>query len=375
MKGWGLVLLLGVSILAGSGPAGGWVSGTGEIDISRSVVQRMADYECHSSMAGDGSLRIGGSSPGASSLSYSGDVPLVGFKRIETGSPFRGTKSSFQEAFSATDMEREVTTSASSHLVATDMKLAFNGTYVTSSNMHQAFVRDVSSHQRYTGNFEIQNMIQFGSLANRRPALSVTVLPQDCSAQVGGPIRREYAVSNVGTVPVRDLSLVDSRVGPVPLSRTELSPGEVASGSSSFALGEEDVPGLHKDSIVATAVDYAGNGAEASASATVDLIGWEGLNLTVESSDGCIHPGGGLASVYTIENTGDLPINNLTVTDSIAPGPVAANLTLMPGEAVNLTADLAVLGPSPLTRLVSASGNRSDGEMVARSIEVVLQPC
>lgn len=375
MKGWGIVLLLGACILAGSGPAGGWVSGAGEIDISRSVVQRMAGYERHSSMAGDGSLQIGSGSPGASSLSYSGDVPLVGFKRIETGPPFSGTKNSFQEAFSATDMEREVTASASSHLVATDMKLAFNGTYFTSSNMHQAFVRDVSSHQRYTGNFEIQNTIQFGSLADRRPALSVTVLPQDCSARVGGPIRREYAIANVGTVPVRDLSLVDSRVGTVTLSRTELSPGEVASGSSSFTLGEEDATGLQRDSIVATAVDFAGNGAEASASATVDLIGWQGLNLTVAATDGCVNPGGGLACLYTIENTGDLPINNLTITDTISPGPVAANLTLMPGEVVNLTANLTVMELAPLTNVVSALGLKSDGEMVGRSKEVGLQPC
>ena len=390
MKGWGLIfLLLGVSFIVASGIAGGWVSGTGEVDISRSVVNRIDDYEYYSTMAGDGSLQMGhiakgsknlekGIFSGGLSLSYSGDIPLVGVKRIETGSPFRGTKTTFQEAFSATEMEREEMTRMGSSVVATDTKLAFNGTYVTSSNSHQAFVRDISSHQRYTGTFEINNMIQFGSLADRRPALAVTILPQECFAEAGALVTRNYAVVNTGTVPVRGLDLVDSRFGPVLLSRTELSPGEVATGSLSFPLGEEALPGPQRDSVVVTAVDFQGNVAEATATATVNLIPARGLNLTVKACEACVRPGEIVTYVYAVENSGDLPIFDINLTDSISSSPIAVNLTLMPGEGLNLTTNRTVREadlPGPLKNVVSAAGINSEGELVGRTREVILLPC
>jgi len=384
--------LLGVSLIIASGPAGGWVSGSGDIDISRSVVNRMEGFEYYNSMSGDGSLVMGHgakevsksgneTSARTSSLSYSGDVPLVGLKRIERGSLFTGAKTSIEEAFSATKIEKEQTTgviSENSQLVGSDTKVSFNGTYMTSSNMHQLFYTDISSHQRLTGNFDINSQISFGGLAERRPSIALAIGPTVSSAKAGAVVTREYQVANTGNVPVQGLTLVDSRVGPVPLTKTDLNPGEVASAVATFVVLEKDLPGPLNDSVQVTGVDYQGNPAVASAFAAVNLIGPRGLNLTVVPVQPCAKAGDVVTYIYTIENVGDFTIAGLNLTDSINGGPIAINANLSPGDGLALSTNRTVNETDlsfPLKNSVLVSGFNSMGEMVESSAEAVLQPC
>jgi len=393
MKGRVLILLLlGVCLLLASGPASGWVSGTGAVDISRSVMNRMEDFEYYNAMSGDGSLDIG---PGAKEvskswndvsarttrLSYSGDVPLVGLKRVERGSLLSGTHTSVEEAFSATQIEKEQTTSVSSENsqhVGTDTKLSFNGTYMTSSNMHQPFSTDVSSHQRFTGNFEIDNQISFGGLADRKPSIALVVGPEVSWAEVGAVVTLNYEVANTGAVPIKGLSLVDSRLGPVALSKTDLNPGEVASAVASFTVLDEDLPGPLNDSVQVTGIDFQGNLAVASATATVNLIGPWDLNLTVTATQPCAMVGDVVTYIYTIENVGDFAIDELSLTDSVDGEPIAINASLSPGDSLTLTTNRTVSEtdlPGHLTSSATVSGSNSIGEMVEGSAEFVLQPC
>lgn len=392
MKGRGLIfLLLGVGLLLSVGPALGWVDGTGTVEVSRSVVNRMEEFEHYSAMRGDGSLALGRGSDGASnfgisdpsktaSLSYTGDAPLVGLKRIERGSLFSGTKTSIMEAFSATEIEKEETTgirSGGSQLVGTENKLSFNGTYVTSSNMHQIFAADISSHQRYSGKFEIVNTISFGSLTDRKPAISLSVLPEETTAGVGEAATRNYEVVNTGTVPVQGLALVDSRIGPVPLTKTSLNPGDSAFAVSSFIVQEEDLPGPLADSAEVRGFDLEGNQAVASAAATVKLIS-PGLNLSIIPLQSCAAAGEVVTYLYEIENAGEFAISGLNLTDSISGGPIAINATLLPGESIALRADGGVIETDlqgPLNNSVTVTGLNSAGEMVGSSAVVVLQPC
>jgi len=263
-----------------------------------------------------------------------------------------------------------------SELVGTDTRISFNGTYMTASNMHQVFARDVSSHQRYTGTFEIDSSIQFGDLADRRPAIELSVVPGFCTVEVGAEVTRNYTIANVGTLPVQGITLVDSRVGPVPLSRADLNPGETATATSSFIVSREDLPGPLNDSIQATAADFQGNLAQDSKAATVRLI-LPKLDLTVTASRSCADIGEVVVYNYNVENLGDLPITVLNLTDSVGGGPVFINLTLMPDERINLSANQTVEMPlsDHLNNSVSVSGITSEGERVRSVAEFVLQPC
>ncbi len=392
MKGRGLILLLlGVGLLLSVGPAFGWATGTGTVEISRSMVNRLDEFEYYSAILGDGNLTLGRGAKGAAnfgigdparttSLSYSGDAPLVGLKRVERGSLFSGTKTSIMEAFSASEIEKEETTqvrSGSSQLVGTENRLSFNGTYMTSSNSHQIFAADISSHQMYSGKFEIENMISFSSLTDRRPSIDLVVAPEVKAVEVGEVVTRNYEVFNTGTVPVQGLSLVDSRVGPVPLSRTDLSPGDAAFAVASFVLTEEDLPGPLTDSVQVTGADLEGNQAVASAVATLNLIR-PGLNLTVTPLQSCAAVGETVTYIYEIENLGELAISGLNLTDSISGGPIFINATLLPNESIAFSAERAVIEKDlqgPINNSVTVFGFNSAGEMVGSSAEVVLQPC
>mgnify|MGYP001191483987 CR=1 FL=1 len=392
MKGRGLIFLLqGVGLMLLIGPALGWVDGTGTVDISRSVVNRMEEFEYYTAMKGDGSLALGRGSGGSSdagignpartaSLSYSGDVPLVGLKRVESGSLFSGTKSSIMEAFSATEIEKEETTgirSGGSQLVGTENKLSFNGTYVTSSNMHQLFAADISSHQKYSGKFEIENTISFGSLTDRRPSISLVVRPEETFVGAGDVVARNYEVVNTGTVSVQGLTLVDSRIGAIPLSKTSLNPGDSASAAASFIIQEGDLPGPLTDLVEVKGFDLDGNQAVASAAATVEVIR-PGLNVTIIPLQSCAAAGEVVTYIYEIENAGEFEISELNLTDSISGGPIAINATLLPGASIALRADSLVVETDLqgfLNNSVTVTGLNSAGEMVGSSAVVVLQPC
>lgn len=392
MKGRVLIfLLLGVGLLLSVGPALGWVSGTGAVEISRSVVNRMEEFEYYSAMSGDGNLALGRGAKaapnfgiadpaGTTSLSYTGDAPLVGLKRVERGSLFSGTKTSIMEAFSATEIEKEETTgirSRGSQLVGTENKLSFNGTYVTGSNMHQLFAADISSHQMYSGKFEIENMISFGSPSDRRPSIDLVVIPEESAVEVGVVATRNYEVVNTGTVPLQGLALIDSRVGAVALSKTDLHPGDTASAVASFIVLEEDLPGPLDDSVRVEGADLAGNRAVASAAATVNLIR-PGLNLTVIPLQPCAAVAETVTYIYEIENGGESAIIGLNLTDSISGGPIFINATLLPEESIVLTANRTVIETDLqgyLTNRVSVVGFNSMGEMIGSSAEVVLPPC
>jgi uncharacterized repeat protein (TIGR01451 family) len=191
-------------------------------------------------------------------------------------------------------------------------------------------------------------------------------------------VTRNYEVANTGNVPIQALSLVDSRTGPVALSKADLNPGEVAFAAVSFFVLEEDLPGPVNDSVQVTGVDFQGNLAAASAVATVNLIGPRGLNLKIVPVQQCAAAGEVVTYIYTIENVGDFAIVGLNLTDSIGSGPIAVNATLLPKDSLNLTANQTVSEmdlSGPLENRVSVTGINTMGEVVESSAGAVLQPC
>jgi len=152
-----LKIILGAVLILGVLPAGGqaWVNGTGMADFSTSFIDRAKDFEYNSAMTGDGHLKIDGNN-----TSYSGNVPLVGSRRVRSGAGL-----AFMENFSVNRMERSHNTNfGASSLpgVSFDNRVSFNGTWEIDAGMHKTLGRNVESHQMYTGDFEIKNTIVFG---------------------------------------------------------------------------------------------------------------------------------------------------------------------------------------------------------------------
>jgi len=87
------------------------------------------------------------------------------------------------------------------------------------------------------------------------PAIPASVLAQDgaelsinlsanmSSAAVGGNITYTYLVSSTGNVTVDNITLLDSKLGQVALSKTSLAPGDNVTASATYTVVQADLPG------------------------------------------------------------------------------------------------------------------------------------
>ncbi len=279
-------IILTLVLVLGSSSAGAKISGTGTIDLGTSVIDRKDGFEYYNSMQGDGHLEMGhgngtapeggGHAKGFGSgvkIAYSGEVPLVGLKQVQSKSLADGTKNSFQESFSVNEMESEQSSyqDPGSQLVGFENKVSFNGTWETTTSSHAIFKRDIKSHQKYSGNFEIEKLILFGS-KTKEASLSLKVTPSHRVAWVGDETDRHYEVANTGGTTIPDVKVIDSRLGFVALDRTYLNPGEVAVGSANYTIGQEDAPGPINDTVWASGSDLRRNAVTVNANVSVELV-------------------------------------------------------------------------------------------------------
>ncbi|HSD57782.1 MAG TPA: hypothetical protein VLB04_06340, partial [Methanotrichaceae archaeon] len=182
------------------------VAGTGSFEVGVSVKDRELALEYYNIMYGDGDLemdtttveaqragKLSGTTGNDSAqplnlyegtrMTYSGKTPLVGVKYIHSKAFWGGIGAEVTETFSVTEMDREETTFFAStnpasylkdpkkiaemlgvspvHTVGISTRNAFNGTWETNSRMHKFFSKDVKSHERFSGKFEVEKLLKF----------------------------------------------------------------------------------------------------------------------------------------------------------------------------------------------------------------------
>jgi len=184
---------------------------------------------------------------------------------------------------------------------------------------------------------------------------------------VGDTITYVYRVTNTGKVPLNRISVVDDPLGPVPIERTELAPWESTEGRLTRTVTEKDLPGPISDTGTATAYDPLGNRVIDSATITLlEISGTGGIRLTKEVNTDQAAVGDTLIYTYTIENTGNVTITDLVLTDDrLGEIPLPRNV-LFPGESMTVTATYTVTAddlPGPLTNHASVSGEGAGGEV------------
>ncbi|MDM7911855.1 MAG: hypothetical protein QUS09_02040 [Methanotrichaceae archaeon] len=182
------------------------VAGTGSFEVGVSVKDRELALEYYNFMYGDGDLEMDTNTVEAqrasrlqesagndsaqllnlfegTRMTYSGKTPLVGVKYIHSKAFWGGIGAEVTETFSVTEMDREGTTFFAStnpasylkdpkkiaevlgvspvHTVGISTRNAFNGTWETNSRMHKFFSKDVKSHERFSGKFEVEKLLKF----------------------------------------------------------------------------------------------------------------------------------------------------------------------------------------------------------------------
>jgi hypothetical protein len=200
------------------------VSGQGVIDSGTSIIDKELALEYNDVMTGNGDLELdqeqaysqnsdklkrnidavnGGNESNLnlfekSSLTYSGEDPLVGGKYLNSREFYGGIGADVKEVFSASQMEKEQTTffstipeeavqkkgsntfigqldaagrntskssdimgNNSAYLIGMEISSTFNGTWGTDATWRKIFYKDIKAHQLFTGTFEAVKTIKF----------------------------------------------------------------------------------------------------------------------------------------------------------------------------------------------------------------------
>jgi uncharacterized repeat protein (TIGR01451 family) len=170
------------------------------------------------------------------------------------------------------------------------------------------------------------------------PAIEVTKSADKTTASTGDTITYTYTVANTDNVTISNISLEDDKLGPISDNIT-LAPGENITVTATYTVSEGD---LEQGSIVnkatATGTEPDGNPVTANDRATVELYK-SGLQVTKEADRETASFMETITYTYTITNTGNVSLSNVTLADDKIPEVSLSsdNVTLTPGESVTAT--------------------------------------
>jgi len=148
--------------------------------------------------------------------------------------------------------------------------------------------------------------------------LSVAANPQ--TVQAGGEVHFTYIVTNTGAVALTNVTIVDSFGNTVDI-------GDLAVDAAAVRTLSENVTTTTTDEVTATGTDPQGGTVSDSDSVTVTVIG-PALDLTVAVNPQTVYPGEVVNFVYTVQNTGDVDLTNVTVVDSFGISTAPADLVV-----------------------------------------------
>jgi uncharacterized repeat protein (TIGR01451 family) len=106
----------------------------------------------------------------------------------------------------------------------------------------------------------------------RGPDLAVAKTVTPSTGAPGETITYTYRVTNSGDLSLNGIIAVDDRLGAVPLGATTLAPDEWTTGTLTYTVGEDDLPGPLTNTVVVTGTPAVGADVTATDSATVALV-------------------------------------------------------------------------------------------------------
>ncbi len=123
------------------------------------------------------------------------------------------------------------------------------------------------------------------------PCINLTKEADVDDACVGDEITYTYTVTNCGDLTLTNVNVVDNKLGSITLGDTTLDPDEITTGTKTYIVTENDLPGPIVNSATATGTPPAGyNNVFGYDSESVPLVCEPCINLTKEADvdDACV---------------------------------------------------------------------------------------
>jgi uncharacterized repeat protein (TIGR01451 family) len=191
-------------------------------------------------------------------------------------------------------------------------------------------------------------------------ALQLNVTADSQTVYAGEEVHFTYVVTNTGIVDLTDVIIEDS-FGNI------ISVGALAAGATWVETVSENINTTTTNAVTATGTDPQGGTVSDSDSVTVTIIG-PALDLTVTAIPQTVYPGEVVTFIYTVRNTGDVDLFNVTVVDSLGTSTAPADLTV--GQSVSWQLPYRVYATQ--TNNVTATGTDPQGGTVSDSESVTV---
>lgn len=161
-------------------------------------------------------------------------------------------------------------------------------------------------------------------------------------AALGETITYTYSATNSGEVSLSEVSATDDMLGPISLGKDVLAPGERTTGTAQITVSKDLFPGPIVNTVTVSARSEDGSPVTDSASASVTLVSRPaGIKIELIAQDSRGFPispfdpltvGEEITYVYTITNTGQTPLDHLSLRDERVGDIPLAETSLAPWE-------------------------------------------
>jgi len=192
------------------------------------------------------------------------------------------------------------------------------------------------------------------------------------SAQLGDTITYTFTITNSGNVTVDNVTVSDYKLWMTPQSVERLEPGHSVTISDNYTVVVADFanfPAPLTNTATASGTDPLGNTVTDNATAEVTLNAYTAsIEVTKEADKYSASPHEVITYSYTIANTGNVTISNLTLEDDML-GEINLDevTSLNPGENIAATATYTVTIddlPEPIVNIATARGEDPLGTVI-----------
>ena len=214
------------------------------------------------------------------------------------------------------------------------------------------------------------------------PAPAIAERKTAFPAEFGAPgekITYTYTVTNSGNVTLHDVTLTDDRLGRVSCPDTALAPGRSMTCQAVTVTTKTDVAAGELTNVAtATGRPPTGPPVTDGDTQTVYVIRHPGIGVAKTASPATYDvPGTAITYTYTVVNTGDVTLHDVTLADDRL-GPVSCpHATLSPGHAMSCRAVVittaADVTAGSIVNVATAAGRAPDGAQVTGQAEAIVR--
>jgi uncharacterized repeat protein (TIGR01451 family) len=201
-----------------------------------------------------------------------------------------------------------------------------------------------------------------------RVALAVTKAASNTNPGVGETETYTYTVTNTGDATLTNVTLTDDKLGAVTLAATTLAPGATTTGSAQYVTKASDAGTSITNVATATGKAPDNSTVTGTATATINVKGLApAISVTKVASNTAPLVGDTVTYSYTVKNTGDATLTNVTLTDDKLGAVTLAATTLAPGATTTGSAQYVTKttdANTTITNVATATGKAPDNSTV-----------